>query len=383
MDKKTQELMLSLIRAELCTDLSVITDTSPSDETLANIYRYSLAHDLAHMVGASLEKAGLLSNESLKSVYAAAGQRAIFRYANQSTVYEEVCALFEKEGIPYLPLKGSVMRDLYPTPEMRVACDIDILVPEEKIDTAVALLTESLGFEKHSKCFHDVSLMLGSVHLELHYNIKEDDPRLDPLLARVWSYTTSEQGSYRHKMTDEFFAFHIIAHTCYHFLHGGCGIKSLMDLWLLRHKTDFNHNGVLALCRECGIETFYLAICDLSDVWFSGAPHTSLTEAMQKYILVGGAYGTSSNKIIAQKNQKGGKLSYLWGRIFMPRYQLERAFPVLKKHPILLPICHVRRWIRVIKRGRGKQAVGEIAYTVSMPNERDAEIEKMLNNLGF
>ncbi len=383
MKKSTQELMLSLIRAELCGDVSVITDTRPSEETLADIYRLSSAHDLAHMVGASLEKIGAPMNEQLKNAYTKARQRSIFRYANQITVYDEVCELLQKAGIPYLPLKGSVIRELYPAPELRVACDIDILVPEDMLDTAVSLLTEKLAFEKHSKCFHDVSLMLGSVHLELHYNITEDDPRLDKLLTQVWSYTVCDGGSCRHRMTDEFFTFHVVAHMCYHFLHGGCGIKSLMDLWLLRHKTAFNQDGVLALCRECGIDTFFLAICELSDVWFSGAPHTPRTEAMQKYILTGGAYGTSSNKIITQKNQKGGKLRYLWERIFMPRRHLENLYPELKERPLLLPVCHVRRWIRVIKRGRGKQAVSEITYTVSMPNERDREIEEMLNSLGL
>ena len=221
MANPTIDLMLSLIRAQVIGDLSVITDNNPTEDVLADIYSLSNMHDISHMVCASLEKAKIPMSEELKAAYTKTFQRAIFRYANQANVYDEIYKLFETEKIPYLPLKGSVIRVLYPSPELRAACDIDILVHEEDLDRAQALLIEKLGFERTGKCFHDVSLYLGSVHLELHYNIKEDGPRLDSLLSRVWEFVSPCENSYRCKMTDEFFAFHIVAHTCYHFLHGG------------------------------------------------------------------------------------------------------------------------------------------------------------------
>ncbi len=381
MANPTIDLMMSLIRAQIVGDLSVITDKKPTEKTLADIYRLSNMHDISHMVGASLEKAKIPMSEELKAAYTKTFQRAIFRYANQTNVYEEICKLFETEKIPYLPLKGSVIRDLYPSPEFRAACDIDILVHEEDLERAQSLLVEKLGFEWDGKCYHNASLFLGSVHFELHYNITECDPRLDPMLLRVWEFASPCENSYRYKMTDEFFAFHIVAHTCHHFLRGGCGIKPFMDLWILRNKTDFNEQGVVELCRECGIETFFFAICALSDVWFSGKKHTEDTEMLEKYILMGGTYGVSANRIVVGKNKKGGKIRYLINRIFIPREGLQRLFPILKKYPILLPLCHVNRWVRVIKHGRGKIALNEIAYTVSIPKDKDAEIKEMLDKL--
>ena len=109
MQKATQDLMLSLIRAELCEDVSLLSDICPSEELLTNIYRLSSLHDLSHMVGTSLKKANVHMSDQLNLAYEKSIQRSIFRYASQVTVYDEICALLEKEKIPYLPLKGAVM----------------------------------------------------------------------------------------------------------------------------------------------------------------------------------------------------------------------------------------------------------------------------------
>ena len=238
-----------------------------------------------------------------------------------------------------------------------------------------------MSFVRGSKTYHDVSFSLGTVNLELHYNITEDDKRLDTLLSQVWDYTVCKDGEYRCEMTKEYFAFHIVAHMCHHFLYGGCGIKSIVDVWLLRSKAYFDEQKLRQLCDMCGIGIFYDAVCSLSEVWFSGKPHTEQTETMQKYILAGGVYGTVGNKIIAQKNEKGGKVRYLTRRIFMPKAQLARVYPTLDKHPVLLPVCQVRRWGRVIFRGRARRAFGEIAYTAAMPKGKDKEIKEMLEKL--
>ena len=50
--------------------------------------------------------------------------------------YENLCSAFEKAQIPFLPLKGSVIRKYYPEAWMRTSCDIDILVHDEDVGRA-------------------------------------------------------------------------------------------------------------------------------------------------------------------------------------------------------------------------------------------------------
>ena len=42
--------------------------------------------------------------------------------------YNSICSALNRESIAYIPLKGSVIKDLYPESWMRTSCDIDILV---------------------------------------------------------------------------------------------------------------------------------------------------------------------------------------------------------------------------------------------------------------
>ena len=53
------------------------------------------------------------------------------RESMQQLELENVMAHFEKEGIDYVPLKGWIIKNLYPKPDMRSMCDVDILIRDE------------------------------------------------------------------------------------------------------------------------------------------------------------------------------------------------------------------------------------------------------------
>ena len=77
------------------------------------------------MVAEGLNKNGLLAKENQE-----VGNeiiKAIYRHAQLSYEYVAVCDALETAQIPFIPLKGSVLRKWYPEPWMRTSCDIDIL----------------------------------------------------------------------------------------------------------------------------------------------------------------------------------------------------------------------------------------------------------------
>ena len=86
----------------------------------------------------------------------------------------------------------------------------------------------------------------------------------------------------------------------------------------------------------------------LAEVWFSGKEPHPLSEALQRYILGSGVFGTLSNHVSAARTRHGGKLRYLLKKVFPPFDALACQFPVLCKHPWLLPICTVCRWFRLL-----------------------------------
>ena len=376
------KLSLALLREALTGE--AVDIGTPTNEMLAECFILLKNHDLAHFGAAVLRAHGIALPEKLKKRFEGEGTLAVYRYTRLWQAYGKITACFEEAGIDYLPLKGAYLREAYPRPEMRTSCDIDILVKESSLFEATSLLVTELGFKKSSETFHDVSLTMGEgIHLELHYNVSENDERIDPTLLTVWENASPVDGTHRHRMTNAFFAYHVIAHMYSHFSRGGCGIRTLMDLWVLRHRTDFDEEGTRALCEKSRLLAFYEAAVQLSETWFSGVEHNEISELMEDFVLQGGVYGTRKNRVRAGAGKKKTGLKYIFSRVFLPRKYLVLSYPVLKEKPILLPICHVKRWIRIIFRGRGGIAAGELYRAATLPKETKETAEVLFHRLGI
>ena len=67
----------------------------------------------------------------------------------------EYRAAFEKNGIAHMPLKGILMKQLYPRPDMRIMGDADILIRVEQYEKIKPLL-EELGFAEKLESDHEL-----------------------------------------------------------------------------------------------------------------------------------------------------------------------------------------------------------------------------------
>ena len=168
--------MMDLIAYEVCGRELAAQAPPLSGEELEKLYRLSKAHDLAHLVGDALIRHDLIRDEEIRAKFQKQTILALFRYEK---INHELCrlrAVLNAARIPFIPLKGSVLRQYYPEPWMRTSCDIDILVKKEDLDRAVALLVEEAAYRQQSKNSHDVGLFSESgVHLELHYGLIEEN----------------------------------------------------------------------------------------------------------------------------------------------------------------------------------------------------------------
>lgn len=70
----------------------------------------------------------------------------MYRYKTINCELEQIGKTLEKANIPFILLKGSVIRKYYPESWMRTSCDIDILVNELDLNSAIRLLCDSLRY---------------------------------------------------------------------------------------------------------------------------------------------------------------------------------------------------------------------------------------------
>lgn len=381
------ELMMKLIKSEVTGAAPCIAlPISLSLEESKALYELSKYHDLAHIVGSALSKVRVELLAEAKTMFQKQMLTAVFRYETIKYEYDRICNALETAKISFVPLKGLVVRKYYPEPWMRTSCDIDILVHEEDLDRAVEALVSNIGYACDGKRnYHDVSLYSGSgVHLELHFSIKETMDSIDGLLDKVWEYCEVCDGKiYEHRQSEEYLMFHLIAHMSYHFTHGGCGVKSLVDIYLLERGLRYDKDKLTEICESCGINRFRESVLELIGVWFENRPHTELTQAMERYIVKGGAYGTAEQSMALEQSKMGGKGKYLLSRIFMPYESLKIKYPRLENRRWLTPIYQLRRWFSALFGGRTGRSVRELRTVKRMDGEESEAIVELMKKVGL
>ncbi len=382
----TNEILFHLLRAEISKcDVSEETKNKITSDGMKELLELSKKHDMAHIVANSLAKLGLLGQDETSKTYQSIRLGAVLRFVKHEQELGKISTIFEKNGIEFVPLKGAIINKFYPEGWMRTSCDIDVLVHESDLEKGVDCLVKGLEYKTDNKKeYHDVHVFSpNGVHLELHYNIQENMKSIDKLLARAWEYSVPSGGKCRHEFEREYFVFHIIAHTSYHFINGGCGIKPFMDLFVLKTVAGYDEEKVKALCQECGLENFYEKVMRLMKVWFMGESHDDLTRQMEEYVLTGGVYGTYTNKIAVSQANTGGKKKYFLSRVFLSKEKLAEIYPVLKKHGWLLPLMQIRRWFKVLFGGGFKRSVKEISINQNVSKEQAEKIDYLLTNIGL
>lgn len=380
----TEKILLDLIKCVIVPQSNVMIDSSLlTTNRQKELFVLSKRHDLAHLIGYQLNKMDALVEDILIEKFNEEQFMAVFRYERINHEYQNIRSLFNDNNISYIPLKGSVIRNLYPESWMRTSCDIDVLVKEEDVQRSANLLVDKFNYKKGKLDYHDISLISPSdIHLELHYSLCENIESIDKLLVKVWDYSFKVQDSNEFRMSNEYFIFHIIAHMMYHFVGGGCGVRTLIDLYLIRKNLNYDEQKLFEMLENCGVKKFYVEMVNLIQVWFENGTHSELSLELEKFILSGGVYGVAENKFAIMKT-KGNKKSYLMSRIFVPYNVLKNKYPVLKKHKWLTPLYQLKRWFSLLFAGKFKKAKKEIKSFGSVPNEKVISITKMFNELGL
>ena len=393
------QTMFNCIKCEICGQSEKIVLPEISARFLAAMYQLSKAHDVAHLVGDALNKSGVFENlpadldENERAAIAKVKEKfdeqiftAVYRYENINYELEQICKTLEEAKIPFIPLKGSVIRKYYPEPWMRTSCDIDILVREEDLNLAVRTLCDSLKYTSGEKTSHDIKMYSeNGVHLELHFSLIESDvvSKADIPLQLVWNYVQPINGTSRHAMNDEMFYYYHIAHMAKHFIHGGCGIRPFIDLWLYNRVNTGNTNKRNRLLSDGELLKFSEEAENLAAAWFGNKEYTEITQEMEDYILQGGVYGTLKQNLAMSQNKKGGKFRHLMSRIFLSYKDMAVYYPSLKKCPILFPFYQVRRWCRILFCGGRKAAMNEIKVNKNITTEEQERAKKLLEELNL
>lgn len=357
-------------------------------ELYGKIYRVSQMHGVSHIIGATLSDNGVeLIDTGVAEKYVYSMQKAVYTYLQQETELESITAAFENAGISFIPLKGAVLKKLYPQPEKRTSCDIDILVKPDELDAAIKCLEEACGYVCRKKASHEVVFDTPSgENIELHFNLIEQGRvnASDKVLENVW-YDAELQNGYKYcfKMSNEMFYFYHIAHMVKHFLEGGCGVKSVADLWIMKKYMAFDNAKRDGLLEKGGLLKFAKESEKLAEVWFGDGKYTEALSKMEKFIVTGGSYGSAENQVAVKQAKAGGKSSII-SKVFLSYDVIKYQYPILQKHKWLLPFYEVKRWFRLVfVPEERKRSMTHLAINNNLSEESRNSAKSLIEYLGI
>lgn len=383
------ELFLALCRQEICGEgLPELKMQELTDEVFSDLFRLSRHHDMAHIVSDVLFKFKLISKENAcYEEFKNSQMKAHYRYERIRYELDEICRALNSAEIPFIPLKGSYIRQYYPEPWMRTSTDIDVLVHESDLERASEALKTDLGYRFRERGSHDIAFVTKSgLLIELHFDLIEEVryPVAVKLLSEAWNYAVQQDnGGYRYELSDEMFCFYHIAHMVKHFENGGCGVRSFMDLWILEHRIEHDDAKRDELYKKGGLYRFAEAARSLAEVWFSGKEPTELDRDLQSYILKGGTFGVAENGVVVKQVKKGGRKKYILSRLFLPMSMMKKQHPALEKHPWLAPLYYTKRLFKVFNKDTRGKAQKQLDLSGAVSGEQAQKTAEFLNKLGL
>lgn len=342
--------LFSIIKTAL-TNASACLDNALDIEALFNL---SKKHQIIPLVFQGLYKAkgDFEGSEKFKSHTI----RLLCHDQNQLYCISQIEHAFIQNGVDYMLLKGASVKRLYPSSELRLMGDIDILIKEEQYETIRTILPQ-MGFRETKETDHERMWQTDTgILIELHkrlipsYNddyyayYKKAWEKARPVPEKPHCFAMAPEDEY----------IYLFTHLAKHYRDGGIGLRHVLDIWWFRRQNpNLNMAYLSRELKKLKLERFHQNILNTVEVWFNAQEDSELTAHITERIIESGAYGLKENCDAANAARisagaasvTGAKIQKIFSLIFMPYSDMKKKYAVLNQAPILLPVMWVVRWI--------------------------------------
>ena len=342
-------------------DLAAVYATA-KNQTMVAVTYYGLENWLS-----STDSEDYEIDEDLLKKWQQTRDMAIRKNTMLDIAREQLFAYMDEHGIWHMPLKGSLLKDMYPKLGMRQMADNDILIDaayrKQVFDHMVGLGYEG---EYHESGAHDEFLKKPFYNFEIHNVLvsKSYLPAFAEYYRNVKDKLIQAEG-YSYYFRDEDFYIYMMVHAYKHHSVSGNGVRHIMDVQVYLNKKPFlDWQYINCELEKLGIAEYEVTVRTLADKIFNSDCRTPQEiETLLKpdeldllsFSLGAGTYGTIEIRVennwkkYAEGKQTTllSKIKYFWGRLIWEA-GLYSDFPKLAKYKILHPVLYVLRAIKVL-----------------------------------
>lgn len=339
-------------------------------------------HKLGALAGMGLRKLspdpGAVFGEKEWSAWKELIDKSIRRTMLFDTERAEICTWFEDQKIWYLPLKGILIKDMYPEYGMREFADNDILVDAKRmLDVKKFMTGRGYKYEHSKNSAHDSYLKEPFYNFEIHHCLFTESIMQSisgKYYENVYERLHLQNGSYEMSFSDDDCYVYILCHDYKHYQISGTGLRTVVDAYIL---DQFYKNRDQEYCaaelKKNEADHFEKELIKLASDLFETVHYPDIQKlsedqrTMLLYMANSGAYGTIAQRIQNQMQKMTGddkgnkaKLKYLWKRIFPDFEFMAGIYKSLRRHPWMLPFFYIirladrtltapKKWIRELK----------------------------------
>lgn len=323
---------------------------------------------------------GVSTGDPLMQRYFMEYCRHMLRSEAQMKMLESVFAAFQKNNIDFLPLKGCILKELYPKPEMRAMADADILIREDQLRDIHVVMKE-LGFVRESENHHTANYRNDALYVELHKSpVPPDDGDYFAYYGNGWHLAVQAAGCQYRMRPEDTFLF-LLTHLARHYRGAGIGCRQIVDLYVYRRAfPDMDENYLAGELEKLRLTAFYLNALRLLRVWFEDETMDPVTRHMTQFVFSGGVWGAGESGELSRAvktAKKRGKTDHAalrsyWDAFFPSKSFLQYRYPILNRLPWLTPLIWPLRWMDILlfRKQRIRKRLAQLQIVDKQTTER-------------
>lgn len=341
----------------------------PVSFSYEQLYKAAKAHNVVPIIFQELFKSDsdwAKASGEIQETFRKSYISAVYLSNLQDFSVKEFGEKLTEQGIEYVPVKGYVIKKLYPEPELRTMSDIDFLIREEdRIKTDEIL--KNLGYQREELGSNVWTYKRGVVAFEVHINLAgkkywNDVDYIEYFSKLFQKSRPIEEKTERHLTLEDhvlFLCFHLAKHLC----SAGAGIRMILDiaLYVKHYQEQMDWEYIWQEADKLKLQEFIENLLFICKQWFhiettvsSKKMETQTQSLFEEYVLSGGVFGFERDdsirrlrKGIREEGSNGKLLVKIRALLYMAfpdRKHMQDFLPALEKYPVLLPVAWVKRW---------------------------------------
>ena len=311
------------------------------------IYKLSVRNAVQGILYLAVQSGAITLSSEIQAKLQKSYMAILAREATQQEEIEYIRNVFNEENIEFMFLKGTHLKALYPTPEMRFMVDMDILVKEQSMNKGSDLIL-ARGFTQEMNNGKDIVLVKKPfLTIELHKMLFVEEYFMHDYFSSVWD-RVEKSSDFEYKMPINDLYVYTLAHLAEHYLEAGSCFRPLMDLYLMEKSYDnLDFDYINEQFKVIGIDKFAMKIRQLYKCIFDDAEYNDDLVTMENYIVFGAPVNNASEVSRAVRTSKSKSERFLESA-FPKLKHMKLKYPILEKMPFLLPIFWIVRFFEFV-----------------------------------